>query len=72
MLGGRQGKTAMGKTTVKPPRPTALEAEEDPVWGNSLVDFFGIGRTETQPEAPPATADKPAPKKPARKRPKAG
>lgn len=63
----------MGKTTVKPPPPTAFEAEEDPVWGNSLVDFFGIGRFGTQTATPPpAPEDKPAAKKPPRKRPRAG
>ena len=64
----------MGRQTIaKPPRPADPDEHEDPVWGNSLVDFFGIGSFGTRsPTPPPAPEDKPAAKKPARKRPKAG
>jgi hypothetical protein len=61
----------MGKTTEQAPPPVAAEEEEDPVWGDMLAGFFGVGRFAAASATPPAPEDKPALKKPARKRPKA-
>jgi hypothetical protein len=66
----------MGKTNAKaaakaaPPVPT--KDTEDPFWGDMLGGFFGVGRLSAPPSDPAAEDDKPAPKKLARKRPKAG
>jgi len=63
----------MGKSAKKPQPPAAPapEEDEDPIWGNALADFFGVGALKSLSAAAPAVPeDKPAavPKKPARKR----
>ena len=62
----------MGKATEKSPPSPASGDGEDLVWGDLLAGFFGVDRFATPSAAPPAGEDKPAPKKPARKRLKAG
>ena len=59
----------MGKATEKSP-PSPPGDGEDPVWGDLLAGFFGVGRFATPSATQPAEEDKPAPKKAARKRPK--
>ena len=54
-----------------PPPPTASQGDADPIWGDMLDGFFGVGRLAPPPATLPAEENKPAPKKPARKRPKA-
>lgn len=61
----------MGKTTDPPPPPAASQGDEDPIWGNMLDGFFGISQHAEPSSTRPADETRPAPKKPARKRPKA-
>jgi hypothetical protein len=61
----------MGKRTEKPPLPAAPKDDEDPIWGNLIPAFFGLGEFATPPAAASTREDKPAPRKPARKRSKA-
>ena len=58
----------MGKAIEKSP-PAPPGDGEDPVWGDLLAGFFGVGRFATPSATQPTEEDKPAPKK-ARKRPK--
>jgi hypothetical protein len=61
----------MGKTTEQAPPPVASEDDEDPIWGDMLAGFFGVGRLAAASGTAPAQEDKPALKRPARKRSKA-
>jgi hypothetical protein len=61
----------MRKTTRKPPLAAVPPEAEDPIWGKTLADFFGMGNIFTdRPAAPPAREETPAPTKPGRKAPK--
>ena len=71
MLGLNSKDRPMGKATEKSPPSPASGDGEDPVWGDLLAGFFGVGRFATPSATPPAEENKPAPKKPVRKLPRA-